>query len=83
MTTITMQLPDEIFQQAKKAGVLNEQALAELFGQFLQTHIKNSNMPPVHANSNQAWDDFFNDSSLKLSDDFQRGGQIASKREAL
>ncbi len=40
MTTITMQLPNDLVMQAKQAGVLNEQALADLCSQFLRTHIE-------------------------------------------
>ncbi len=39
MTIITMQLDNDLVKQARQVGVLNEQALADLCSQFLQTHI--------------------------------------------
>ncbi len=39
MTTITMQLPNELVAQAKQMGVRNEQALADLCKQLLSKHI--------------------------------------------
>lgn len=40
MSNITIQLSDELVQQAKAVGVFNEAALAELCEQFLRTHIQ-------------------------------------------
>ncbi len=39
MTTITMQLPNELVDQAKQVGVKNEQALVDLCKQLLDKHI--------------------------------------------
>ncbi len=43
MTTITMQLSDEIVNQAKQAGVYDERTLVDKIHQFLQMQTKQAN----------------------------------------
>lgn len=39
MTSVTMQLPDDLIQKAKKAGVFNESTMADVLSQFLSSQI--------------------------------------------
>lgn len=55
MTTITMDLPDELIEQAKQQGVFNEQDLTNLTKAFLASQLRETQTLLQEKN----WQDYF------------------------
>lgn len=58
MTTLTLQLPDEVIQKAKRAGVFNEQKLSHVLNEFLLEQIHQQTVSLSQKQPKKTWADF-------------------------
>lgn len=82
MTALTLNLSDNLVEQAKSKGVFNEILLKELATQFLTAKILETLLPAsnnqkiTHKKPSKTWEDYFNERDLSaVPDDFMEDRQ--------